>query len=171
MRDGCAEREEVALADAARVLADEPAPIAETTEHVLTVDADTSAWAIADEERVLQIGRALIANALDAHRAGPRSSRWRHRGRAVLAVNDDGSGIPPEHAERVFDRFYRVEGPQASGSGLGLAIARELAEHMDGTVELTSVPGRTTFTLSLPAAPVPSSRRFHVKTDQRRIST
>ena len=73
----------------------------------------------------------------------------------MLAVNDDGPGIPPAHAERVFDRFYRVEGPQASGSGLGLAIARELAEHMDGTVELMSAPGRTTFTLSLPAAPVP----------------
>jgi two-component system OmpR family sensor kinase len=75
-------------------------------------------------------------------------------GRAVLAVHDDGP-IAPEHAERVFDRFYRVEGPQASGSGLGLAIARELAEHMDGTVELVSAPGRTTFTLTLPAAPVP----------------
>jgi signal transduction histidine kinase len=151
------EKEEVALADAARVLADELAPIAETTEHVLTVDAEPSAWAIADEERVLQIGRALIANAL-AHT--PRGTEIvvtaaRNGGRAVLAVNDDGPGIPPEHAERVFDRFYRVEGPQASGSGLGLAIARELAEHMDGTVELTSVPGRTTFTLSLPAAAVP----------------
>ena len=72
----------------------------------------------------------------------------------MLAVHDDGPGIPPEHAERVFDRFYRVEGPQASGSGLGLAIARELAEQMDGTVELASAPGRTTFTLSLPAAAV-----------------
>ena len=126
---------------------------------MLTVDADPSAWAIADEERVLQIGRALIANAL-AHT--PRGTEVvvtaaRAGGRAVLAVHDDGPGIPPEHAQRVFDRFYRVEGPQASGSGLGLAIARELAEHMDGTVELTSAPGRTTFTLSLPAASVPAA--------------
>ncbi len=153
------EREEVALADAARVLADELAPIAETTEHVLTVDVDPSAWAIADEERVLQIGRALVANAL-AHT--PRGTEVvvtaaRAGDRAVLSVHDDGPGIPPEHAQRVFDRFYRVEGPQASGSGLGLAIARELAEHMDGTVELTSAPGRTTFTLSLPAASVPAA--------------
>ena len=153
------EREEVALADAARVLADEFAPIAETTEHALTVDADPTAWAIADEERVLQIGRALIANAL-AHT--PRGTEIvvtvaRTGDRSMLAVTDDGPGIPPEHAELVFDRFYRVEGPQAFGSGLGLAIARELAEHMDGTVELTSAPGRTTFTLSLPAASVPAA--------------
>ena len=56
-----------------------------------------------------------------------------------------------QYAERIFDRFYRVEGPQASGSGLGLAIARELAERMGGTVELSTTDGRTTFTLALPA--------------------
>ncbi len=76
----------------------------------------------------------------------------RRADRAELAVSDDGPGIPREHAERIFDRFYRVEGPHASGSGLGLAIARELAERMGGTVELVSASGRTTFTLSLPAA-------------------
>ena len=78
-------------------------------------------------------------------------------GRVVLAVHDDGPGVPPEHAERIFDRFYRVDGAQASGSGLGLAIARELAAHMNGTVELTSTPGKTRFTLSLPAAAVAAS--------------
>ena len=61
--------------------------------------------------------------------------------RAVLAVEDDGPGIPAEHLERVFDRFYRVEGAHASGSGLGLAIARELAERMGGTVTIESRPG------------------------------
>ena len=72
-------------------------------------------------------------------------------GRALLSVADDGSGVPVEHAERIFDRFYRVEGAQASGSGLGLAIARELAARMGGTVELSLEDGRTTFTLALPA--------------------
>jgi signal transduction histidine kinase len=152
------EREEVALADTARLLVDELAPLAEAKGHTLEVEADADAWAIADEERVLQIGRALTANAI-AH-TPPGTDVvvrvTRAGGRALLAVSDDGPGIPPEHAGRVFDRFYRVEGPQASGSGLGLAIARELAEHMDGAVELTSVPGRTTFTLSLPAASVPA---------------
>jgi signal transduction histidine kinase len=147
------ESEEVVLADVARALLDELQPIAETCGHELTVDAAPDAWALADEERVIQIGRALVANAL-AHtppgtqvlvRAGT------HERAARLSVADDGPGIPAEHAERIFDRFYRVEGPQASGSGLGLAIARELAERMGGSVELSAEDGWTTFTLTLPA--------------------
>ena len=52
---------------------------------------------------------------------------WADREHAILEVEDDGPGIPPEHAPHVFDRFYRGDGRSASGSGLGLAIARELA--------------------------------------------
>jgi signal transduction histidine kinase len=152
------EREDVSLADVARSLADELGALADVRGHVLEVEADDDAWALADEERVLQVGRALIANAMSHTPPGTRVTvtAARRRDRAVLAVGDDGPGIPPEHAEHVFERFYRVEGAQASGSGLGLAIARELATHMGGTVDLTSTPGRTTFTLSLPAAPVPA---------------
>jgi signal transduction histidine kinase len=53
----------------------------------------------------------------------------------------------------LFDRFYRGEAGSAAGSGLGLAIARELAERMDGSLELRSRGAPTTFTLSLPAEP------------------
>jgi signal transduction histidine kinase len=150
------EREEVGLADIARALVDELAPLAEATGHTVTIEADADAWAVADEERVAQIGRALIANALSHTPSGTEVviTATRAGDRVLLAVHDDGPGIPPEQAERVFDRFYRVDGAQASGSGLGLAIARELAAHMDGTVELRSMPRRTTFTLSLPAAAV-----------------
>ena len=153
------EREEVSLADIARLLVDEIAPLAEATGHAVTVEAGPDAWAVADEERVLQIGRALIANALSHTPWGTEVvvTATRAGSRVILAVHDDGPGIPPEYAERIFDRFYRVDGAQASGSGLGLAIARELAAHMEGTVELSSTPGRTTFTLSLPAAVVPVS--------------
>jgi len=152
------EREDVSLGDVARNLAEELGPLADARGHVLEVDVDDDAWALADEERVLQVGRALIANALSHTPPGTRVTVTASRsgGRAVIVVGDDGPGIPQEHAEHVFERFYRVEGAQASGSGLGLAIARELATHMDGTVELRSAPRRTTFTLSLPAAPVPA---------------
>ena len=147
------EQEEVVLADVARALVDELQPIAEGSGHALALDTAPDAWALADEERVLQIGRALVANAIAHTPPGTHVVVRTERpdGRAVLQVRDDGPGIPDEHAQRIFDRFYRIEGPQASGSGLGLAIARELAEHMGGTVELSSIDGWTSFTLALPA--------------------
>ena len=159
------ESEEVVLADVARALSEELQPIAEGSGHALALDTEPDAWALADEERVLQIGRALLANAIAHTPAGTEVvlRTGLAGGTALLAVSDDGPGIPEEHAERIFDRFYRVEGPQASGSGLGLAIARELAERMGGTVEISTVDHRTTFTLALPAVaatpepvPVPS---------------
>jgi signal transduction histidine kinase len=159
------EREEVVLADVARALADELQPIAEASGHTLALDTEPDAWALADEERVIQIGRALVANAIVHTPAGTQVVVRTGGGgeHALLSVTDDGPGIPEEHADRIFDRFYRVEGAQASGSGLGLAIARELAERMGGTVELVLEGGRTTFTLALPAVaatpnavPVPS---------------
>ena len=82
----------------------------------------------------------------------------RRNGSVLLEVEDEGGGIPPEHAGHVFERFYRVEGSIASGSGLGLAIARELAELMGGAIELETTPGRTVFRLRLRAhtgVPVP----------------
>jgi two-component system OmpR family sensor kinase len=149
------EREDVDLGDVARTLAEELAPLAEATGHVLDVQADEEAWARGDEERVLQVGRALAGNALVHTPPGtPVTLRVRRRvDRAVLEIEDRGPGIPAEHLGRIFDRFYRVEGGQASGSGLGLAIARELAEHMGGEVRVVSEPGRTVFTLGLPPAP------------------
>jgi signal transduction histidine kinase len=83
-----------------------------------------------------------------------------HRGRAVFEVEDDGPGIPEEQRQQLFERFYRLEGTRASGSGLGLAIARELAELMKGTIEITSPPGHTVFTVSLPGAGVPAAQPF-----------
>ena len=102
---------------------------------------------------MLQIGRALAANALMHAPSGTevRISTSPRTGRRAT-VSDDGPGIAHEHVERIFDRFYCVEGPQASASGLGLAIARELAERMAGSVELVSRPGSTT--LLLPRVPV-----------------
>jgi two-component system OmpR family sensor kinase len=150
------ESEEVDLEDAAGVLAEEVHALAESTGHAIEVVADDEAWVQADEERVLQIGRALVRNALTHTPSGTHVVlRVKRRGsRALLVVEDDGPGIPAEQAERVFHRFHRVEGRHASGSGLGLAIARELAERMGGSVTLESRPGRTVFVLDLPAAPL-----------------
>ncbi len=109
--------------------------------------------ALGDGERVLQIGRILVENALIHTPPGSAVSvaAARQGGRSALTVEDSGHGIPPETHLHVFDRFYRLAGTVASGSGLGLAIARELAELMDGRIELESEGGRTRFTLVLPA--------------------
>jgi two-component system sensor histidine kinase VanS len=72
-------------------------------------------------------------------------------GRATLTVANDGPGIPRESHQQIFERFYRLDGTKASGSGLGLAIARELAEVMEGRIELDSQNGWTLFTLVLAA--------------------
>jgi signal transduction histidine kinase len=147
------ERRPVDLAELARELAEEFHGVARATEHPLAVDVEP-APALGDEERIVRIGRALLENAL---RHTPPGTRLRLRAAptafrtASLSVEDDGPGVPPEHARHVFDRFYRAGGTKASGSGLGLAIAHELAEAMGGELELESAPGRTVFTLRLPA--------------------
>ena len=147
------EHEEVGLAEVVRVVAEELGALADASGHALLVEADDDAWALADEERVQQIARALAGNALVHTPAGTtvRLLVERRGARVALVVEDDGPGIPPAHLDRVFQRFYRVEGGLASGSGLGLAIARELAGRMRGTVTVVSRPGATAFTLELPA--------------------
>ena len=104
-----------------------------------------------DEERVRQIGRILLENAIVHTPSGTTVtiSAGTAGGRATLAVTDDGPGIPETAQTQVFERFYRLDGTVASGSGLGLAIARELAELMGGRIELVSLPGSTRFTLVL----------------------
>ncbi len=148
------EREPVSLADVVTTLAQELEHVALGSGHVLETEVDDTAWCTADEERVLQIGRALIVNGLVHTAAGTRIVvRARRRGsRAELEVADDGFGIPARQQQAVFERFYRVEGGKASGSGLGLAIARELARLMDGTVRLESSSAGTVVTLDLPGA-------------------
>ncbi len=148
------ERERIDLGETVRVLVDELRGLASTRDHPLALEVDGEVVAVGDEERVLQIGRALAGNALVHTPPGTRVVlRVGYEGdRAVLVVTDDGPGIAPEHAEHVFDRFYRVDGGVASGSGLGLAIARELADLMGGNVTLDSRPGRTVFSLELAAA-------------------
>jgi signal transduction histidine kinase len=163
------EREHVDLSALAEVLADEFRAVALSRGHELEVENGVEAAAVGDEERALQIGRILVENAL-IHTPPGTSVRIRtaqRNGSALLAVEDEGPGIPPEQTDQVFERFYRVEGSVASGSGLGLAIARELAELMGGSVELETPPGRTVFALALPVEGVREGLSFLMKTAQR----
>jgi signal transduction histidine kinase len=145
--------EPVDLTGLATELAAEFQPRALASGHDLDTEAAGPAEALGDPERILQIGRVLVENALVHTPAGTRVrlAAGIDGGRATLTVADDGPGIPAEAGRQVFERFYRLDGARASGSGLGLAIARELAEVMDGRIELDERDGWTWFTLVLPA--------------------
>ena len=71
----------------------------------------------------------------------------------MVEVADEGPGIAPEHQQRVFERFYRVDKARSQaegGAGLGLAIMKWAAERMGGSVDLKSDVGRgSTFCLNL----------------------
>jgi signal transduction histidine kinase len=136
------------LAALAEAVVEEFAPVARAGERPLEPALGARSRGVGDEQRVLQIARVLVGNAL-VHTPAGTGVRVRS-GEGVLAVEDDGPGIPPQHLEHVFERFYRADGRLASGSGLGLAIARELARAMGGSLDVESQPGRTVFTLRLP---------------------
>lgn len=84
-------------------------------------------------------------------------------GPSTVSVHNAGPGIPPERLDRVFDRFYCVDGSRecaTAGSGLGLAIVKSIMELHRGTVRVRSEPGRVTcFTLEFPPTGHAASER------------
>jgi len=148
------EREPVDVAETARVAIAELLPLAQSSGHTLEASLEGPIWGEGDAQRVLQVTRSLVENALRHTPAGTgvRVLAGSTEDEATVVVEDDGPGIPLEHRPHVFERFYRVDGTMASGSGLGLAIARELAQLMGGRLELSAEGGRTRFTLHLAAA-------------------
>jgi signal transduction histidine kinase len=72
----------------------------------------------------------------------------------VVSVSDQGEGIPPEYLDKIFERFFQVDGAstrRVGGSGLGLAISRGILEAHDGRIWAESTPGQgSTFRFTLP---------------------
>jgi two-component system, OmpR family, sensor kinase len=118
--------------------------------HLEVRVGDEPLEATCDPERVAQIIRILVDNALSHTPAGTDVvvAASRRDGRVRLAVTDFGTGIKRGAMDRIFEPFYTSD--DAQGSGLGLAIARELAERMRGELSVESMPGRTTFALEFP---------------------
>jgi signal transduction histidine kinase len=110
----------------------------------------------ADQDAIEQAVLNLLTNAMKYSGASRRIglSLERLGNAAVIAVTDDGPGIPVEEQPRLFERFYRARMPgnqQIPGTGLGLTIVRHIADAHGGAVTVDSAPGRgSTFTISLP---------------------
>jgi signal transduction histidine kinase len=111
---------------------------------------------IGDEERVQQIGRALLDNAVRHTPPGTnvRVAVESEDGIVRLMVSDDGPGIDARVRDHLFERFSRGPETTAAGSGLGLAIADELAQRMGGSIVVDTGDGVTSFALVLPAEPL-----------------
>ena len=75
------------------------------------------------------------------------------QGRAVVAVADNGGGIPPEILEKIFDPYYTTKGSQ-DGTGLGLYMSRIIvADHLGGALTVANRTGGARFVAALPLAP------------------
>ncbi|WP_112139661.1 MtrAB system histidine kinase MtrB [Glycomyces dulcitolivorans] len=108
-----------------------------------------------DPRRVQRILRNLVSNAIEHAEGGPVRITVAESDTAVaVAVRDQGVGLKPGHADRVFDRFWRADpsrNRKTGGTGLGLAISLEDAKLHSGTLQAVGEPGKgTLFVLTLP---------------------
>ncbi len=122
---------------------------------------EEGALAAVEVDRTL-LGRAFFNILANAIQYSPEETeilvRTGRRGKEVfLEVKDRGPGIPPEHLDRVFDRFYRVDPSRSreqGGTGLGLSLARWAVEAHGGRIEVESEAGKgSTFRIVLPLQP------------------
>ena len=136
------------LAEIARETTDSLADAAEQRKISLTFSGEP--LGLCSVKRLLaEICYNLCDNAIKYNREGGQVmvSVSRVGEEAVLAVKDTGIGIPPEHQERVFERFYRVDkshSKESGGTGLGLSIVKHAVQDLGGHLALSSTPGEGT---------------------------
>lgn len=102
-------------------------------------------------DELIQVWTNLIHNAMQAMQGKGRLEicAFEREGRAIVRVTDSGSGIPPEIQSKIFQPFFTTK-PAGEGSGLGLDIVCKILEKHHGKIEVESIPGKTTFTVSIP---------------------
>jgi two-component system OmpR family sensor kinase len=135
---GGAKTQQVALADLARRTVGDMAGVAQNKGVDLGLLHADEASVEGQGDALMILMRNLVDNAVKYTPAGGTVDlevRLDAAG-ARIVVEDSGPGIPAEERERVFDRFYRIAGSEASGSGLGLAIIKAIAERHGATLAL-----------------------------------
>ncbi|MGH3795595.1 MAG: sensor histidine kinase [Pseudonocardiaceae bacterium] len=148
---------------------------AESAAIRITVDPPSGLLLDGDATLLITALANLVDNAVSySLPGGPVSiSRRLADGFVEIAVTDRGLGIAPEHQERVFERFFRVDQARSrstGGTGLGLAIVKHVAANHGGDVRLWSRPGTgSTFTLRVPAHPDSSESAAHASSSPEQI--
>lgn len=149
-------RDLVDLSELAREVYSEMLPLASQRSINLHLEAASPYVILLDPNRIRQVLRIVIDNALKytPARSDVVLQVTRGRDEASIIVRDSGPGISEKHLSHLFDRFYRVDQARSralGGTGLGLPIARALVEAHGGTITVTSAPGQgTTVIISLP---------------------
>jgi signal transduction histidine kinase/CheY-like chemotaxis protein/CHASE3 domain sensor protein len=151
--------EEVPLARLADSLAMTFTPLAgqKQLEFRVSVEPDAPALLVTDRQRLEQVLKNLLSNALKFTDRGQVSLTISGGpdGGARFAVRDSGIGISPDQQEVIFEAFRQADGTTSrryGGTGLGLSISRDLTKLLGGTLTVDSTPGQgSTFTLTLPA--------------------
>jgi two-component system, OmpR family, phosphate regulon sensor histidine kinase PhoR len=159
--------DEVDVAEIARRAAASVADTAATKKIELAVDVEDEAdlRAVADGRALEQVLVNLIDNAIKYTPSGGHV--WidvlAAEGGVRIEIQDDGPGISPQHRERIFERFYRVDPGRSrdmGGTGLGLSIVRHLVTAMDGEVGVDPrEPRGSIFWVRLPLAPRATDQR------------
>lgn len=114
-------------------------------------DFSEQAWVWADKQRIQQVITNLTSNAIKYSKEEPAEKGWveaavlEEGDRIKVLIKDNGRGIPAEHLNRIFERFYRVDKSRAKvsgGSGLGLSIVKHILEAHKTTVDVQSEVGK-----------------------------
>lgn len=149
------ELEEMKLEEAIEVSIEHVREIASSHHQKVTLEMEPHLPPVMlDRQRIGHIFTNLLTNALKHSQDGAeimvKAGRKDEESIRVRVI-DHGMGIPQEHAQRIFERFYRVPGQTKSGAGLGLSIAREIARAHGGEVGVTSEEGKgSEFYVDLP---------------------
>ena len=109
-----------------------------------------------DADQIEQVFVNMIMNALDAMQRGGGTLRVtadtehnRQGSRAMLAFEDTGAGVAPEHEDRVFSPFFTTKEP-GKGTGMGLAVSQSIVREHDGEITFSSGPSGSRFVVAIP---------------------
>ncbi|WP_053058293.1 ATP-binding protein [Pedobacter sp. BMA] len=142
------------MKDLVKEIEEETIP-ANTTHHIIFEPVLTT-WVEGDRDKIGQVITNLISNALkySAPDTTIRIACVAEEGCARVSVNDEGMGIAEKDLEKLFDRYYRVEGNNTagiSGFGIGLYLCSEIIQRHHGRIWVKSIPQKgSTFFFSIP---------------------